>query len=97
MQMSKDIRLEQYRLKDIVHKEDNTLRFARASEGKMKLKGKVNGATVASDSDSDEVGAYGVGAAVGLGALKIRAEYTMYDVNNIDDLYLISAGVTYHF
>ena len=62
-----------------------------------KVKGKVNGGTVASDSDSDEVGAYGVGAAVGLGALKIRAEYTMYDVNNIDDLYMISAGVTYHF
>src|SRR5262249_10164539 len=33
-----------------------------------KVKGRVNGATVASGSDSDEVGAYGVGAAVGLGA-----------------------------
>ena len=62
-----------------------------------KLKGRVNGATVASASDSDQVGAYGVGAAVGLGGLKVRAEYTMYDVSNIDDLYMISAGVTYSF
>jgi len=62
-----------------------------------RLKVRVNGTTVASGSDSDEVGAYGVGAAVGLGALKVRAEYTMYDVSNIDDLYMVSAGVTYSF
>jgi OOP family OmpA-OmpF porin len=61
------------------------------------LKARVNGATVASGSDSDQVGAYGFGAAVGLGGFKIRAEYTMYDISNIDDLYMISAGVTYHF
>jgi OOP family OmpA-OmpF porin len=62
-----------------------------------KVKARVNGTTVASGSDSDEVGAYGVGAAVGFGGLKVRAEFTLYDVDNIDDLYMVSAGVTYHF
>ena len=61
------------------------------------VKARLNGTTVASGSDSDEVGAYGVGAAVGLGGVKVRAEFTMYDVSNIDELYMISAGVTYHF
>jgi predicted porin len=53
---------------------------------------------LASGSDSDEKAAYGVGAAFGLGGIKIRAEYTAYDVSNgIDDLYMASVGVTYQF
>jgi outer membrane immunogenic protein len=59
---------------------------------------RVAGSTVISGSDSDEKGAYGVGAAFGLGGIKIRAEYTEYDVgNDIDDLYMASVGVTYLF
>ncbi len=55
------------------------------------------GSTAGSNSDSDEVGAYGVGAALGFGSFKVRAEYTMYDVSNINDLYMVSAGLTYQF
>ena len=59
---------------------------------------KVGGSTVASGSDSDEKAAYGVGAAVGLGGIKVRAEYTEYDVSNgLDDLYMVSVGLTYQF
>ncbi len=59
---------------------------------------KAGGSTLASGSDSDEKAAYGVGAAFGLGGIKIRAEYTAYDVsNNINDLYMASVGVTYQF
>jgi len=59
---------------------------------------RAGGSTLASGSDSDEKAAYGVGAAFGLGGIKIRAEYTEYDVsNNVDDLYMASVGVTYQF
>jgi hypothetical protein len=59
---------------------------------------KLNGSTLGSGSDSDEKAAYGVGAAVGLGGIKVRAEYTAYDVSNgLDDLYMYSVGLTYQF
>ena len=58
---------------------------------------KFAGSTAGSNSDSDQVGAYGVGAALGFGSFKVRAEYTMYDVSNINDLYMVSAGLTYQF
>jgi len=59
---------------------------------------RVGGSTLATDSDNDEKAAYGVGAAFGLGGIKVRAEYTEYDVSNgIDDLYMASVGVTYQF
>ncbi len=61
------------------------------------VKVRANGSTLISGSNSDESAAYGVGAAVGLGGLKVRAEYTYYDVEDVDDVYMISAGVTYHF
>lgn len=47
------------------------------------------------EDDGEEL-AGGVGASIGLGNLKIRAEYQMYDVDGVDDLYMISAGLTYH-
>jgi OOP family OmpA-OmpF porin len=50
-----------------------------------------------SGNDSDEVGAYGAGAAVALGPIKVRGEYTYYDVNHVDDAYLLSVGLTYQF
>ncbi len=58
---------------------------------------RFGGSTAGSGSDSDQVGAYGVGAAFGFGNLKVRTEYTTYDVSNIDDLYMLSAGLTYQF
>ena len=61
------------------------------------VKLRASGTTLVSGSNSDESGAFGVGAAVGLGGLKIRAEYTYYDVQDVDDVYMFSAGVTYQF
>ena len=74
--------------------------FAKVGGASINIDSKVRvaGSTVISGSDSDEKGAYGVGAAFGLGGIKIRAEYTEYDVgSNIDDLYMASVGVTYQF
>jgi hypothetical protein len=48
-------------------------------------------------SSSDEDIAYGVGAAVNLGSLGIRAEAERFDISDIDDLYLLSVGLTYTF
>lgn len=48
-------------------------------------------------SSSGEDIAYGVGAAVNLGSLGIRAEAERFDVSDIDDLYLLSVGLTYTF
>jgi OOP family OmpA-OmpF porin len=48
------------------------------------------------DSESNEMFAYGAGAQWNIGKFGIRAEIEGYDVSKLDDLYLISAGVTYH-
>jgi len=62
------------------------------------LKIKAGGNNLGSGSDSDEIGAYGIGAAVGLGGgVKVRAEYTYYDSSNVDDLYMYSVGATFSF
>jgi hypothetical protein len=74
--------------------------FAKVGGVEINVDAKVRagGSTLASGSDSDEKAAYGVGAAVGLGGIKVRAEYTAYDVSdNIDDLYMVSVGLTYQF
>lgn len=48
-------------------------------------------------SSSGEDVAYGLGAAVNLGKLGIRAEVERFDISDIDDLYLLSVGATYTF
>ena len=48
-----------------------------------------------SDDGSDP--AYGVGAAIELGGLQLRAEYEMFDISDVDDLYMLSAGIAFSF
>lgn len=48
------------------------------------------------DSESNEMFAYGAGAAFNFGKFAVRVEAEGYDVSKLDDLYLISAGLTYH-
>jgi len=48
-----------------------------------------------SDSGSDS--AYGLGAKFILGPIALRAEYEYFDVNELDDLYMVSAGLSYTF
>lgn len=51
--------------------------------------------TTASDSGSDP--AYGIGAKFILGGLALRAEYEYFDVNELSDLYMVSAGLSLTF
>lgn len=53
-----------------------------------------NGTT---DSDSGSDSAYGLGAKLILGSIALRAEYEYFDVNEVDDLYMVSAGLSYTF
>ena len=55
----------------------------------------VAGFDVGSEDDQDT--AYGVGVSFGLGSLDIRAEYEMFDVSDVNDLYMLSAGFVYTF
>jgi hypothetical protein len=73
--------------------------FAKAGVLSYNIDAKVKGAGFGSlsGSDSDEVGAYGAGVAFAIDRFKIRGEYTYYDVSDVDDVYMLSAGVTYQF
>jgi hypothetical protein len=48
------------------------------------------------DTDGNDI-AYGVGAAVNFGQLGIRAELELFDVDDVDDAYLLSVGLVYRF
>jgi len=50
-----------------------------------------------SESESNGMMAYGGGVAYNFGHWAIRAEYEEYDTDNLDDLYFVSAGLTYRF
>lgn len=52
------------------------------------------------DFDIDQDGtdpAYGVGARFSLGSLEIRGEFEYFDVDAVDDTYLVSAGLAWTF
>lgn len=55
----------------------------------------VAGFDAGSDDGTDT--AYGVGASINLGSFAIRAEYEMFDVSDVQDLYMLSAGFVYTF
>ena len=55
----------------------------------------IAGIEAGSDDGTDT--AYGVGAAVELGSFQIRAEYEAFDISDIQDLYMLSAGFVYTF
>ena len=48
-------------------------------------------------SDDGTDTAYGVGASFNLGSFALRAEYEMFDVSDVEDLYMLSAGFVYTF
>lgn len=49
------------------------------------------------DSESGTEAAYGVGAAFELGSFAVRGEWEYFDVDGLDDLTLLSVGLTYQF
>lgn len=55
----------------------------------------IAGIEAGSDDGTDT--AYGVGAAFELGSFQIRAEYEAFDISDIEDLYMLSAGFAYTF
>jgi hypothetical protein len=54
-------------------------------------------AGVDAGSEDDQDTAYGIGASFNLGSLQLRAEYEMFGVSDIEDLYMLSAGFVYTF
>jgi outer membrane protein OmpA-like peptidoglycan-associated protein len=68
-----------------------------ASNIDLKLKDSVVGQPTQhfSESDSNGMWAYGGGLAYNFGHWSLRAEYEGYDVNKLDDLYLVSGSLTY--
>lgn len=48
-------------------------------------------------SDSDSATAYGLGAKFQLGSLALRAEYEVFDLDDVDDLNMLSVGATVTF
>ncbi len=55
----------------------------------------VDGFDAGSDDGTDP--AYGVGARIGLGSLELRVEYEMFDIEDADDITLLSAGLVWRF
>ena len=48
-----------------------------------------------SDDGSDL--AYGAGVRFGLGALEVRGEFEVYDIDDTEDVSMVSASLVYHF
>jgi hypothetical protein len=55
----------------------------------------VDGLDAGSDDGTDP--AYGVGAKIGLGSVDIRAEYEVFDIEDTDDITMISVGIVWSF
>jgi hypothetical protein len=55
----------------------------------------IDGLDTGSDDGSDP--AYGVGAEFGLGPVEVRAEYEVFDIEDTDDISMISVGVVFRF
>jgi hypothetical protein len=55
----------------------------------------LDGISLGSDDGSDP--AYGAGLRFMLGSLELRAEYEMIDIEDIDDVYMASAGFAWRF
>ena len=55
----------------------------------------VDGLDAGSDDGSDP--AYGIGADIGLGPVDIRAEYEIFDIEDTDDITMISVGIVFKF
>ena len=55
----------------------------------------VDGVNAGSDDGSDP--AYGLGARIGIGPVDLRAEYEIFDIEDTDDITMLSVGVTFSF
>lgn len=69
--------------------------FAKAGLISWDADASIDGVNVGSDSGTDP--AYGVGVRFSLGSAEIRAEYEYFDVDDTDDVSLLSAGIAWTF
>ncbi len=68
-----------------------------AKVGAISLKTDANYSTFGQEDDTDTQLAYGAGIAYNIGHVAFRVEAEGFDDNEVDDFYMISAGVTYSF
>lgn len=50
-----------------------------------------------SDAEDGSDPAYGIGASIGLGSVDIRAEYEVFDIEDAEDVSMISVGIVWTF
>ena len=55
----------------------------------------IDGFDAGSDDGSDA--AYGIGAKLGLGPVDVRAEYELYDIEDSEDVAMVSVGLVWRF
>jgi Outer membrane protein beta-barrel domain len=73
--------------------------FVKAGAIAADFKLKIHGSALATNlnaKDNENEFAYGGGVSYSFGKFSLRAEADGYDTNKLKDLYLISAGLTYH-
>jgi hypothetical protein len=69
--------------------------FAKAGMISWDAEISVDGVSAGSDDGSDP--AYGIGAKFNLGSLNVRAEYEMFDVEDAEDVTMLSVGLVWIF
>jgi outer membrane immunogenic protein len=69
--------------------------FAKAGVINWDTEATVGGVGSGDDDGTDP--AYGIGARFNLGSFEIRGEYEMFDLDNVDDVFMLSAGVAWSF
>lgn len=69
--------------------------FAKAGFVTWDVEATIAGLDAGTDDGTDP--AYGIGAAFEVGSLQLRAEYEMFDISDVEDLYMLSAGFVVTF
>ena len=69
--------------------------FAKAGVINWDTEATVEGLGSGDDDGTDP--AYGIGARFNVGSFEIRGEYEMFDIDNVDDVFMLSAGVAWAF
>jgi len=69
--------------------------FAKAGVISWDVEATVEGLDAGDDDGTDP--AYGVGVRFNVGSFEIRGEYEMFDLDNVDDVFMLSAGLVWTF
>ena len=69
--------------------------FVKAGAISWDAQATIDGIDEGGDDGSDP--AYGVGLSFAIGSVEIRAEYEAFDISDVDDLYMLSAGLVWRF